>query len=165
MERSDASERARRRSVEELFEEVVLDLREPGTTQDRTGEGRRLDPAPDALEAAVRFAASWLRYFSFAGIGRGDAPGTVVADRGVARCVVFEPRPAGRRIVHEVHGEAAGTGRHPIVFCRTGFTEQAVKWSDENPVALFRMDPNGDITPENTIARRLLEGSDERHLG
>lgn len=152
-------------SVSELDAEVVLDLRHGDTTHDWIGHGEELDPPVDELHAATRFVASWLRYFSFPGVRLADEPGTVTSDMGLARCVVFEPRPAGRRIVHEVHADAVRSGRYPLVFSRTGFTEHATRWADANPVALFRIGPNGDIDPENQVAVRLLEGSDQRHLG
>jgi hypothetical protein len=158
-------ERRENGSVSELDAKVVVDLRDDGTTHDWTGAGHELRPPVDELEAASRFVASWLRYFSFPGVRLADDPGAVTSDVGLARCVVFEPRPAGRRIVHEVHAEAVRSGRYPLVFSRTGFTEHAVRWADANPVALFLIHTNGDIRPENQVARRLLEGSDQRHLG
>lgn len=151
-------------AVGELVDKVVLDLRNGGARED-WADDETLRPPVDELEAAARFAASWMRYFSFGQVELSDDPGVVTSDRGFARCIVFEPRPAGRRIIHEVREQASAAGLYPLVFSRTGFTEHAMRWADDNPVALFELSANGDVTPHNRIARRLLEGSDRRHLG
>ncbi|MCL9759190.1 restriction endonuclease [Frankia sp. AiPa1] len=127
-------------------------------------EGRtRQGAGPTAIEdwsGAEIVAASWLRR-----LGYPDAqvtpPGTdggvdVFAVGAVAQ-VKWEEKKAGIRYVQRLVGSSS-LGQDLFFFSKTGYTAQALKWSQtsEHRVALFIMRPDGDLDAANRHARDSL---------
>jgi hypothetical protein len=126
-----------------------------------------LRPAPrevPSTDVALRMACDWMRYFAFtdAVVAAGPQP-LINSSRGLAH-LLSDPRGASSREVMEVHRLATMAGKYPLMFALGGFTAGAIRWADKNPTALFVFDSHGQVDPVSETARRLLEGSDRRHL-
>lgn len=160
-------------------DERVIDLSDDRTSGRRRWFGRKeeddgsaatlvaLRPAPrdvPSTSVALEMARDWMRYFAFtdAVVSSGPQP-LVNSSRGLAH-LMSNPRGVSTREVMEVHRLASMAGKYPLMFALGGFTAGAIRWADKNPTALFEFDPHGQVKPVSVIAKRLLEGSDRRHL-
>jgi hypothetical protein len=126
-----------------------------------------LRPAPRQVPStvvALQMACDWMRYFAFtdAVVASGPQP-LINSSRGLAH-LLSDPRGASNREVMEVHRLATMAGKYPLMFALGGFTPGAIRWADRNPTALFVFDSHGQVGPVSETARKLLEGSDRRHL-
>ncbi|WP_341514220.1 restriction endonuclease [Rhodococcus qingshengii] len=113
-----------------------------------------------AREAEIN-AAARLREFGF-----GDAQATPIgADGGVdvrsSRAIAevkWKSAQAGRPEVQKLFG-ARGTKQHlqMFFFAAGGFSKGAVQYANESDVKLFTYDPNGVVTPANSVATTFVQ--------
>jgi hypothetical protein len=126
-----------------------------------------LRPAPRSVPstaAALDMACDWMRYFAFTDAVVSTGPDPLInSSRGLAY-LMPDPRGVGSREIMRVHELATMAGKYALVFALGGFSSGAVRWADRNPTALFGFDGHGQVTAVSQTARRLLEGSDRRHL-
>lgn len=113
-----------------------------------------------AREAEIN-AAARMREFGF-----GDALATPIgADGGVdvrsSRAIAevkWKSAQAGRPEVQKLFG-ARGTKQHlqMFFFAAGGFSKGAVQYANESDVKLFTYDPNGVVTPANSVATTFVQ--------
>ena len=114
-------------------------------------------------QQAEQLAWRWMRYLGHSDAeltGRGVDGGIDVVAAGAVAQVKATVRPTGRPVVQQAYGAAAG--RACAVFARGGFTDLARRWADEQGVALFRFDQEGNVSPVNGLASRWIDGADRR---
>jgi tetratricopeptide (TPR) repeat protein len=125
------------------------------------GEGPLTRPIRTAIDAEVA-ARDWMRHLGFSDSrlpNSGADGGVDVRSSDAVAQVKKELSPTGRPKLQGLYGIATYEGRLALFFTMAGYTNQAVEWGTEAGMALFRLDYNGDIVPENIPARRLMEDS------
>jgi tetratricopeptide (TPR) repeat protein len=125
------------------------------------GEGPVTRPIRTAIDAELA-ARDWMRHLGFPDSRLTDSGadgGVDVRSSDAVAQVKKELSPTGRPKLQELYGIATYEGRQALFFTMAGYTDQAVEWGTKAGMALFRFDYNGDIVPENVLARRLLEES------
>ena len=109
-------------------------------------------------DQAERCAAAWMRRLGFTD-AQTTSPGPdggvdVVSSLAIAQ-VKATAKAVGRPVVQQTFGVANAEGRQALVFSMSGYTYEAVRWSDRNGVALFDFDGQCRATPRSVHARNL----------
>lgn len=109
-------------------------------------------------------ACDWMRYFAFSDSSVAGGPQPLInSSRGLAH-LISDPRGVHTSQVMEVHKVASLAGKYPLVFALGGFSAGAIRWADTHHTALFEFDARGQVRALSATGRRLLDGSDQRHL-
>jgi hypothetical protein len=143
---------------------ALIDLTGDGVAAPDLGQ---LRPAPIELTNSASMlsrACEWMRYFAFsdAVVSVGPEP-FINSSRGLAM-VETSSRVVGRRMIEEFDLVRSRAGKYGIYFALVGFNAKAVKAATSAGIALFRLDNNGQVAGVGDFGRRLLAGSDRRHV-
>jgi Restriction endonuclease len=104
-------------------------------------------------------AAKWMTFFGYSGVQvtpvGPDLGVDVVSDEALAQ-VKAEAVPTGRPKIQQHHGVAAAAGKKALFFSLAGYTQAALSWADEQGMALFRFDLQGEPVPLNGAAHIIV---------
>ncbi len=78
----------------------------------------------------------------------------VFSDEAVAQ-VKAETVPTGRPKLQQHHGVATAHAKAPLFFSLAGYTQQALDYAQDNEIALFTFDLQGEPEPANAAAHAL----------
>ena len=110
---------------------------------------------------AEQSAAEWMEWF---GLGAARLTGGS-ADGGVdieCESAVGQVKDYGSALaagpIREIYAIAAVAGKAAVIFARSGYTADAVRWGNEAGVAMFVFDLQGTPEPVNGPAKTLMGG-------
>lgn len=133
----------------------VPTLAEPYSTDENTSWGPM--GYLTGWEAAENLAEFHLKYLGFSNVRRtknGADEGIDISGNNVAAQVKMTALPVGRPVIQQLVG-ATSKGRLPLCYSTSGYTKEADSYAGANGVALFLVEPNGDVRAANVIAKQV----------